>query len=229
MSELDFSPPEELTISLWRSLVLNVLDRLSPERLPPLQLTSEPVDVGILVGDLVDLPWYRTVFTNLGDVISPEMIPPLELQSKPVDVGELLGDELSRGWWDTLLGSLRDRLAPEKLPPLKLTSQPVPVFGAESSLQLLDWSTLVSTPKVFLPDAAPPDVTMTDGARVEVRTSRLEEAQPAIQAVPVNPVLLAARMQLTRDLGRTRFRRRVWIGLAAAEAVFLIVAMFKFT
>ena len=174
MSELDFSPPEELTISLWRSLVLNVLDRLSPERLPPLQLTSEPVDVGILVGDLVDLPWYRTVFTNLGDVISPETLPPLELQSKPVDVGELLGDELSRGWWDTLLGSLRDRLAPEKLPPLKLTSQPVPVFGAESSLQLLDWSTLVSTPKVFLPDAAQP-VLMNDGAQVEVRSSRLKK------------------------------------------------------
>ena len=230
MSELDFSPPEELTISLWRSLVLNVLDRLAPERLPPLQLTSEPVDMGILVGDLVDLPWYRTVFTNLGDVISPETLPPLELQSKPVDVGELLGDELGRGWWDTLLGSLRDRLAPEKLAPLKLTSQPVPVFGAESSLQLLDWSTLVSTPKVFLPDAAKPDVLMTDGAQVEVRTSRLEEAaSPAVQAVPVNPVLLAARMQLTRDLGRTRFRRRVWIGLAAAEAIFLIVAMFKFT
>ena len=153
MSELDFSPPEELTISLWRSLLLNVVDRLSPERLPPLQLTSKPVDVGILVGDLVDLPWYRTVFTNLADVISPEMLPPLELESRPVDVGELLGDDLSRGWWDTLLSSLRDRLAPEKLPPLNLTSQPVPVFGAESSLQLLDWSTLISTPKVFLQDA----------------------------------------------------------------------------
>jgi hypothetical protein len=219
MSELDFSPPEELTIPLWRSLLLNVLDRLSPERLPPLQLTSKPVDVGILVGDLVDLPWFRTVFTNLGDVISPETLPPLELESRPVDVGELLGDDLSRGWWDTLLGSLRDRLAPEKLPPLNLTSQPVAVFGAESSLQILDWSTLISTPKVFLADAP----------KEEVLISRVEAAeQPTVQAAPTDPVLLAARMQLARDLGRTRFRRRIWIGLAAAEAVFLIVAMFKF-
>ncbi len=219
MSELDFSPPEALTVSLWRSLLLNVLERLSPERLPPLQLTSKPVDVGILVGDLVDLPWYRTVFTNLGDVISPETLPPLQLESRPVDVGELLGDELSRGWWDTLLASLRERLANEKLPPLDLTSKPVAVFGAESSLQLLDWSTLISTPKVFLKDAP----------AEEALISRIEEVeQPAPQVPPTDPVLLAARMQLARDLGRTRFRRRVWIGLAAAEAVFLIVAMFKF-
>ena len=219
MAELDFSPPEGLTVPLWRSLLLNVLDRLSPERLLPLQLTSKPVDVGILVGDLVDLPWYRTVFSNLGDVISPEMLPPLELESRPVDVGELLGDELSRGWWDTLLASLRDRLAPEKLPTLNLTSQPVAVFGAESSLQILDWSTLISTPKVFLQDAP----------KKEVLISRIEEAeQPAVQEAPKDPVLWAVRMQLARDLGRTRFRRRIWIGLAAAEAVFLVVAMFKF-
>jgi hypothetical protein len=235
MSELDFSPPDELTISLWRSLLLNVLDRLSPERLPPLQLTSKPVDVGILVGDLVDLPWYRTVFTNLGDVISPETLPPLELESRPVDVGELLGDDLSRGWWDTLLASLRDRLAPEKLPPLNLTSQPVAVFGAESSLQLLDWSALISTPKVFLQDAPrqdglEPDGLKNDAPREEVLTSRMEEAaQPTVPLVPKDPVLWAVRLQLARDLGRTRFRRRIWIGLAAAEAVFLIVAMLRFT
>src|SRR5580704_9516659 len=205
MSDLDFSPPEALTVSLWRSLLLNILDRLSPERLPPLQLTSKPAPVGILVGDLVDLPWYRTVFTNLADVISPEMLPPLELESRPVDVGELLGDELSRGWWDTLLAGLRDRLAHEKLPPLELTSQPVALFGVESSLQILDWSTLISTPKVFLKDAP-----------------KEEAVQPAVQVAPTDPVLLAARMQLVRDLGSSRFRRKIWIGLAAAEAVFLI-------
>src|ERR1035437_1389370 len=101
MAELDFSPPEELIVPLWRSLLLNVLDRLSPERLPPLQLTSKPVDVGILVGDLVDLPWYRTVFTNLGDVISPETLPPLELESRPVDVGEITSDRMLESWWAT--------------------------------------------------------------------------------------------------------------------------------
>jgi len=220
MSDLDFSPPEELTVSLWRSLLLNLIDRVAPERLPPLELTSEPVEVGILAGDLLDLPWYRTVFSNLAEVISPDTSPPLQLESKPVEVGELLGDELNHGWWYSLLGQLRERLAPQKLQPLRLTSHPIAAFGAKASLQILDWSSLLATPKVFLPDAPKPSA---PGA------SPAPEAAPARAAVASgHPELLATRLRLTRDLGRTRFRRRIWIGLAAAEAVFLLVALFKF-
>ncbi len=116
MFDLDFSPPEGLTVSLWRSLLINFADRFAPERLAPLQLTSRPVPV-ILPGELFEAPWYRTVFTNIGDVISPETMPPLDLTSQPVDVGELLGDDLSHGWWDSLLQNLRDRLSPEKFLP----------------------------------------------------------------------------------------------------------------
>jgi hypothetical protein len=220
MVDLDFSPSEELTISLWRSLVLNFIDRVAPERLPPLELTSKPVPTGILFGDLLELPWYRTVFSNLSDVISADTLPPLQLESKPVDVGELLGEELNHGWWYSLLGSIRERLAPEKLPPLHLTSHPIAAFGADASLRVLDWSSLISTPKVFLPD---------EPKQLSSSASRVEPSVPqAPVAAPAHPGLLAARLQLTRDLGRTRFRRRIWIGLAAAEAVFLLVALFKF-
>jgi len=218
MVDLDLSPPEGLNIPLWRSLLLNLIDRWSPERLPPLQLTSKPAYVGMLPGDLLRLPWYRTIFANLSDVISPETLPPLELESMPVDVGELLGDDLSHGWWDSLLRSLRDRLNPENLPPLEVTSQPVAGFGAEETLQILDWSDLISTPTVFLKDAP----------RESASVPHLVQSAPLPEPAPLNSELLATRMQLTRDLGRTRFRRRIWIGLAAAEAVFLIVAMFKF-
>ena len=219
MVDLDFSPPEGLTVSLWRSLLLNFIDRVAPERLPPLELTSKPVDVGILAGDLLELPWFRTVFGNLADVISPDTLPPLQLESRPVDVGELLGDELGHGWWISLLGNIRDRLAPEKFPPLHLTARPVAAFGADASLQILDWSTLISTPKVFLPDAPKASA---PGMSVE------QTAPQAPVSAPVAPELLAARMQLTRDLGRTRFRRKIWIGLAAAETLFLLIALFKF-
>jgi hypothetical protein len=220
MLDLDFSPPAGLNLSLWRSLLINLADRFAPERLPPLQLTSKPVDVGILEGDLLSLPWYRTVFRNISDVISPENLPPLELESHPVDVGELLGDELSHGWWNSLLQNLRGRLAPERLAPLALTSHPVAGFGAESSLQILDWSNLIAGPKVFradAPQAAP------SGSRLDEATS----FEPAA-ATSVDPSLMAARIQLVRDIGRTRFRRRIWISLAAAEAVFLLVAIFRF-
>jgi len=218
MVDVDFSPPEGLERPLWRSLLINLADRFAPERLPPLELTSRPLDV-VLLGDSVQLPWYRTVFTNIGDVISPEKLPPLDLESRPVDVGELLGDDLGHGWWVSLLQSLRERLAPERLAPLHLTSQPVPGFGAESNLQVLDWSILIAGPKVFRADEAPP-----------ANAAGFEEPGPTpVQERPVaDPVLLAARMQLMRDIGRTRFRRRIWISLAAAEALFLLVAIFKF-
>jgi len=218
MFDVDFSPPEEIGRPLWRSLLINLADRFAPERLPPLHLSSKPVDV-ILPADTIEQPWYRTVFTNLGDVISPEKLPPLDLESTPMDVGELLADELNHGWWDSLLQNLRDRLAPEKFPPLNVSSQPVPGFGAESTLQILDWSDLISGPKVFYADAQ---------ASVSTSGSNAEAAIAARQAVPASPALLAARMQLVRDIGRTSFRRKVWIGLAAAEVIFLVVAIFKF-
>jgi hypothetical protein len=219
MVDLDLSPPETLTVGLWRSLLLNLIDRVAPERLPPLELTSQPVEVGILTGELLELPWYRTVFSNLSDVFSADTLPPLQLESKPVNVGELLGDELNHGWWYSLLGSIRDRLSPVKLPPLQLTSRPIAAFGADASLRILDWSSLISGPKVFLPDQPRPT------------PSPSSFATPAPQAAVVasaRPELLAARLQLTRDLGRTRFRRRIWMALAAAEAIFLLVALFKF-
>jgi hypothetical protein len=220
MFDLDFSPPEELNRSLWRSLLINFADRFAPERLPPLELTSKPVDVGILEGDLLQMPWFRTVFTNIADVVSPDTLPPLQLESRPVDVGELLTDELSHPWWNSLLQSLRDRLSPERLPALQLTSQPVTAFGAESNLQILDWSNLITEPKVFRADAPRPT------AANSPFEAPMAEIVP--QAAPADPVLLAARMQLVRDIGRSRFRRKIWIALAAAEAVFFLVAIFKF-
>jgi len=220
MFEPDFSPPESLSFSPWRSLLLNFIDRVAPERLPSLELTSKPVPVGILTGELLELPWYRTVFSNLSDVFSADTLPPLQLESRPVDVGELLGDDLSHGWWYSLLGTIRERLSPQKLPPLELTSRPIAAFGADASLQILDWSSLLSGPKVFLPDQLSPAAAPPAGFGVSAPQTEV--------AAPAQPGMLAARLQLMRDLGRTRFRRRIWIGLAAAEAIFLLVALFKF-
>ncbi len=225
MFDLDFSPPEGLTVSLWRSLLLNIADRFAPERLAPLQLTSKPVPV-MLPGELFETPWYRTIFTNIGDVLSPERLPPLELTSQPVDVGELLADDLSHPWWDSLLQNLRDRLSPERLPALNLTAKPVAAFGADASLQLLDWSTLIAGPKIFRADEPRP-------VEAVGTFSTVGEPAPAVvsaiaEIASANPLLLSTRLQLVRDIGRTKFRRKIWISLAAAEAIFLLVAIFKF-
>jgi len=153
-NELDLLPPASLTRPLWRQLFVNLRQNLTRDNLPPLQLTSRPVDLGMLPGDRLSLPWYKTVFTNLGDVISPEDLPPLVLESQPMDVGELIGDQMSQMWWSSLLRSLADAVAPERQSPLQLTSAPMNVANIAGSdfLQVPQWSSVISTPKVFLPD-----------------------------------------------------------------------------
>src|SRR5271170_4932592 len=149
---LDLLPPASLTQPLWRSLAGNLRDTFVPEKLPPLQLTSRPVDVGLQLGDRLRLPWFRTVFTNIGDVMSPETLPPLELESRPVDVGELITDRLSHFWWGSLLRNLADRVAPETQPALNLTAKPILDIIPKSWILLPMWSEVVDTPKVFYPD-----------------------------------------------------------------------------
>jgi hypothetical protein len=220
VNNLEFAPPESLSLSLWRSLVLNIIDRVAPERLPPLQLTSKPVPVGLMVGDLMEMPWYRTVFTNIADVVSPEVLPPLELTSSPVDVGELMGDAIAHPWWHSLLGNLRDRLSPEKLEPVEVTSEPFKPFGADTWLQILDWSSLIDTPKVYLPDAPRPAVTYS-------AIEPIAEVMPAVEP-EFSQAVLAAQMQFKRDISRSRLRQKIWISLVAAEIAFLVFAIVKF-
>src|SRR5260370_12514837 len=154
--------PMDLTLAasrtqlLWKALVSKLRDTFEPEKLPPLDFTSRPVNVGLLLGDRLSLPWFRTVFTNIGDVISPEILPPLELESRPVDVGELITDQLSHFWWGSLLRNLADRVAPETMPALHLTSKPILDIIPKSWILLPMWSEVVDTPKVFYPDKLKP-------------------------------------------------------------------------
>ena len=149
---LDLLPPPGLTQPLWRSLIGNLRDTFAPTKLPPLQLTSRPVNVGLALGDRLRMPWFRTVFTNIGDVLSPETLPPLELESRPVDVGELITDQLSHFWWASLLRNLADRVSPEREPALNLTAKPILDIIPKSWILLPLWSEVVDTPKVFYPD-----------------------------------------------------------------------------
>lgn len=213
---IDLLPPASLTQPLWKSLAANLRDSLAPEKLPPLELTSRPVSLGLLLGDRLSLPWYRTVFTNLGDVISPEALPPLELESRPVDVGELITDQLSHLWWSSLLRNLADRLVPEKLPPLQLTAKPVRDVLPKASMLLPAWSEVISAPKIFYPDkpkAAAP--------------TNLEPIRPVpVSPPPVDHRPNPATVVLLRDIRRSRIRQRIWIGMAAAQAGYLLFLLF---
>jgi hypothetical protein len=211
--ELELLLPENWNRPLRKRLLDHLRDTLSPEKLPPLHLTSRPVDVGMLAGDILSLPWYRTVFTNLGDVISPETLPPLQLESRSVDVGELIGDQMSHMWWSSLLRSLADVAAPERLPALQLTSAPMddPSLTA-GAMQLPRWSSVINTPKVFYPDKP-------KAAFVQAPRAATPPPKPDPAEVEFVHVLEA---DLKRDLRRSIFRQRLWISLAVIEVLALI-------
>ena len=223
---LNLLPPPELNVSLWRSLLAHLRDCISPERLPPLQLTSRPVNVGMLVGDILELPWYRTILSNIGDAISPDTRPPLQLESQPVDV-ELISDQPA--WWRSLLRNLADTVAPERLPALHLTSGPVnPEMGSEV-LITPRWSSLIETPKVFLRDPwrAPLD-------RSEPLNRPVPVAAPIrtilLQLPPLDPPVThdfdeferRLVVQLQRSIRRTHIREFVWLSVIVAEVIALV-------
>jgi hypothetical protein len=212
---LDLLPPASLTQPLWRSLIGNLRDTFAPAKLPPLQLTSRPVYVGLALGERLRMPWFRTVFTNIGDVLSPETLPPLELESRPVDVGELITDQLSHFWWGSLLRNLADRVSPETLPALDLTSKPVLDIIPKSWILLPLWSEVVDTPKVFYPDKPKaPEAT---------RPINLQAAPIALETRETLMVEPTAA-DLMRDIRRSRIRQRIWIGLATAQVLYMVLA-----
>ena len=210
---LDLLPPTSLTQPLWRSLAGNLRDTFAPEKLPPLELTSRPVNVGLLLGDRLRLSWFRTVFTNIGDVISPETLPPLELESRPVDVGELITDQLSHFWWGSLLRNLADRIAPETQPALNLTAKPILDIIPKSWILLPLWSEVVDTPKVFYPDKPK----TSDAVRsVNLQPVMLPAQEPEVLAIEPTAA------DLLRDIRRSRMRQRIWIGLATAQILYMV-------
>jgi len=215
--EINLLLAEDWNRPLWKDLLEQIRDRISPEKLPPLRLTSRPVDVGMLAGDVLSLPWYRSVFTNLGDVISPETQPPLQLESRPVDVGELISDQMSHGWWSSLLRNLADVVAPERQPALQLTSSPMDPGSPSRSMQLPRWSSVISTPKVFLPDKP----------KAEYQPAPVRVAQPKPKPDPAEIEFVRVMHEdLRRDLRRSRFRQRIWVGLVFVEFAAMIVGMF---
>jgi hypothetical protein len=222
--DVNLSLPESLSRPLWRSLAGNLRDSLIPERHAPLQLTSRPVDVGMLMGDFLALPWYRTVFTNLGDVISPEVLPPLQLESRPIEVEELLSDNLSHMWWSSLLRNVADAVAPEKLPTLPLTAAPVNASLRSGSMQLMRWSSLASWPKVTRPQPAAitpsQPAPVPTGAKPQINFGAVLST-PAPKPQP-SPAHLHGH-KLKNKLGRSRMREGIWVSIATAEVIYLLI------
>jgi hypothetical protein len=221
--EINLLLPESTTRPLWKRLAFNLKESLFPEKLPPLQITSRPVAVGMLLGDYVSLPWYRTVFTNLGNVINPENLPALELQSRPVDVGELIGDQLSHGWWSSLLRNLADRVSPERMPALEVSAAPADAALYSADMQIMRWSSLIALPKsaaarpaVILPVRHSPAVRVAPQFAMGGNTEFGSTSTPASQE----------HGKLKTKISRSRVRETVFIAVAVVEGIYLVGSMF---
>jgi hypothetical protein len=222
--------PGSVTRSLAKRLFVDIREALFPEKFPPLQLTSRPVDTGMLVGDILSLPWYRTIFTNVGNVIAPETLPPLDLESRPVDVGELISDQMSHQWWSSLLRNLVDQIAPERLPPLDLTARPFDAVVQSGPVQVIRWSSTINLPRV--PVSARQFVTneplkpRIHRAPLAPQLAAVSVSQPAIpiDAPAVN--LHAHGAKLRGKISRSRLREGILIAIAALEALYLLASFF---
>jgi hypothetical protein len=225
--KLNLLPPPELNVSLWRSLFVNLRDSFSPERLPPLRLSSRPVDVGMLVGDILEVPWYRTILSNIGDAISPDTLPPLQLESQPVEV-ELIGDQPA--WWRSLLRNLADAVAPERQPALHLTSQPVNPEMASQVLIAPRWSSLIATPLIGTPRVFPPasrsaslDRPVPVAVPLRTRFLQLPPLDPPVEDQVEDQFERQRMLKLKRSIRRSHIREILWISVIVAEVTALVV------
>lgn len=76
----------------YKTIVKGIRETISPPKLPPLEITSRPVENGDF-GDMAALeePWFKSLVSNIRDLIRPPKLPPLEVTSKPVEIGSIWG------------------------------------------------------------------------------------------------------------------------------------------
>jgi TonB family protein len=76
----------------YKSIVRSVREIINPPKLPPLEVTSRPVETADM-GDIgkIEQPWFKSLIANVKELIHPPKLPPLEVTSKPVEIGSIWG------------------------------------------------------------------------------------------------------------------------------------------
>lgn len=76
----------------FKSIFRGIKETINPPKLPPLELTSRPVDEADMGGmSNIEQPWFKSLIANIRDLIHPPKLPPLQVTSKPVEVGTIWG------------------------------------------------------------------------------------------------------------------------------------------
>ncbi|MBV9766357.1 MAG: hypothetical protein JOZ48_16035, partial [Acidobacteriaceae bacterium] len=61
----------------YKTIVQGIRETLNPPKLPPLELTSAPVESADL-GDMnkIEQPWFTSLVSNVRDLVRPPKLPP---------------------------------------------------------------------------------------------------------------------------------------------------------
>jgi protein TonB len=76
----------------FKSIIRSVREMIHPPKLPPLELTSRPIE-GTEIGGMstIEQSWFKSFIANIRDFVRPPKLPPLEVTSKPMEVGTIWG------------------------------------------------------------------------------------------------------------------------------------------
>ena len=90
----------------YKSIGQSIRETLNPPKLPPLELTSRPIEGAEFSGmSSIEQPWFKSLVSNIKELVNPPKLPPLELTSKPVEVGTIWGGyEAHQGRWTAVSG-----------------------------------------------------------------------------------------------------------------------------
>jgi len=95
--ELHLLVPSSIELPWYKGIVQGVKELIHPPALPPLEITSKPVQFGapgdetdphlqhFIVPASIEMPWYKGIIQGIRELINPPKLPPLEVTSKPVE------------------------------------------------------------------------------------------------------------------------------------------------
>ena len=100
--DLQFLVPASIELPWYKGIIQGVKELINPPKLPPLDITSKPMDMNstseedvhlrhFIVPASIELPWYKSIVQGVKEMINPPKLPPLEVTSKPVDLPSLRG------------------------------------------------------------------------------------------------------------------------------------------
>jgi hypothetical protein len=128
----------------------------------------------------------------------------------------LVSDLTSHPWWASLLRNLADTVAPEPVLTADISSSPVDPEPASSYLNVPRWSSLISTPKVFLRDPEP-----TYCSPLPVFAGFAPGVPSSEEAIEIDEMV----QQLKKEIRHSRLREKLWIATSVVTLVLTVISL----